>query len=92
MKTGTLVHVETGVEYYKNDNIFTPSANEKLLWSLFGTPKEIVKLEQTFETEIDEFTGYTKREIEAKLNENLKNGKYNFLPAMGINQNLELRY
>jgi hypothetical protein len=92
MKTATLVHVETGIEYYKNDVLFIPSANEKLLWSLFGTPQEIVRLEQTFETEIDEFTGYTKREIEAKLNENLKNGKYNFLPAMGINQNLELRY
>lgn len=92
MKTATLVHVETGVEYYKNDNIFTPSANEKLLWSLLGTPEGIVRLEQTFETEIDEFTGYTKREIEAKVNENLKNGNYNFLPAMGVNQNIELRF
>ena len=85
----TLVHVETGVEYYKNDNLFTPSADEKLLWSLFGMPKNIQKLEETFETDIDVFTGYTKREIETRVNDNFKNGNYNFLPAAG---SLELRY
>ena len=65
---------------------------EKLLWSLFGLPENITRLEQTFETEIDEFTGFTKREIEAKVNENFKNGHYNFLPPMGINQSIELRW
>jgi len=92
MRTATLVHVETGVEYYQNESLFSPTAEQKLLWALFGTPEGITRMEQTFETEIDEFTCYTKREIEARVNENLKNGLYNFLPAMGVNQNVELRW
>lgn len=92
MKTATLVHVETGIEYYKNDILFIPSANEKLLWSLFGTPENVTMIQQTFETEIDEFTGFTKKEIESKVNDNFKKGLYNFLPAMGVNQNIELRF
>ena len=92
MKTATLVHIETGVEYYKDGSLFTPSANDKLLWSLFGTPENVERIEQTFETEIDELKGFTKREVEARLNENFKNGLYNFLPAMGVNQNVELRW
>lgn len=94
MKTATLVHVETGVEYYKEGELhsITPSAEQKLLWSLFGTPEGITRVEQTFETVIDEFKGFTKREIEARVNENFKNGLYNFLPAMGVNQNVELRW
>ena len=92
MKTATLVHVETGTEYYKNDILFIPSANEKLLWSLFGTPENVIMIQQTFETQIDEFTGFTKKEIEAKVNDNFKKGLYNFLPSMGVNQNIELRF
>jgi hypothetical protein len=87
-----LVHVETGIEYYKNNSLYIPSSDEKLLWSIFGMPKNIEILEQTFETEIDEFRGYTKREIEAKLNENIKKGVYNYLPTIGINHNIELRF
>ena len=49
-------------------------------------------IQQTFETEIDEFTGFTKKEIEAKVNDNFEKGLYNFLPAMGVNQNIELRF
>jgi hypothetical protein len=88
----TLVHVETGIEYYKNNSLFIPLANEKLLWSVFGMPKNIKRLEQTFETEIDKFKGYSKREIETKLNENFKKGFYDFLPSIGLNNNLELRF
>ena len=88
----TLVHIETATEFYKNDSLYVPTANEKLLWSLFEMPKNIEKLEQTFETEIDEFRGYSKREIEAKLKENFKKGFYDFLPAIGINHNVELRF
>lgn len=85
----TLIHLETGIEFYKNDSLYIPSSDEKLLWSLFGMPNDIQKLEQTFETEIDEFRGYSKREIEARVNDNFKNGNYNFLPVTG---NIELRY
>lgn len=94
MKKATLIHVEVGVEYYKDGELhpINPSAQEKLLWSLFGLPENITRLEQTFETEIDEFTGFTKREIEAKLDENFKKGVYSFLPPMGINQSIELRW
>lgn len=92
MKTATLVHVEKGVEYYQNETLFFPSSEQKLLWSLFGKPENVTIIEQTFETEIDEFIGYTKREIQAKADENIKNGLYNFLPAIGINHNIELRF
>lgn len=94
MKTATLVHVEIGVEYHKDGELhpITPTPEQKLLWSLFGTPEGITRVEQTFETKIDEFKGFTKREIEARVNENFKNGLYNFLPAMGVNQNVELRW
>jgi hypothetical protein len=79
----TLVHLETGIEYYKDGSLFTPSYNEKLLWSLFGTPENIERIEQSFETEIDEFTGYTKKEIEARVNQNIEKGLYSFLPTTG---------
>ena len=92
MISATLVHVETGVEYYQNETLFSPSSEQKLLWSIFGTPEGIVRVEQTFETQIDEFTGFTKKEIEAKVNDNFKKGLYNFLPAMSVNQNIELRW
>ena len=92
MKTATLVHVETGVEFYKDGSLYTPTQEEKLLWALFGTPYEVERLERTFETEIDELVGFTKREVESKCDENFKKGLYNFLPAMGFNQSVELRW
>jgi len=92
MKTATLVHVETGVEFYKDGSLYTPTQEEKLLCAIFGTPSGIERLEQTFETEIDELVGFTKREIQAKCDENFKKGLYSFLPAMGFNQNVELRW
>jgi hypothetical protein len=79
----TLVHLETGIEYYKDGSLFTPSSDEKLLWSLFGTPENIERIEQSFETEIDEFTGYSKREIKARVNQNIDKGLYSFLPTTG---------
>lgn len=92
MKTGTLVHIETGTEYYNEGTFFNPSGEEKLLWSLFGPPKEIEIINSTFETVIDEITGFSKREVEAKVNDNFKSGLYNFLPPMGINHNIVLRF
>lgn len=92
MQTAQLVHIETGVEYYQNGSLFCPSPEQKLLWCLTGLPDGIEKIEETFETEIDSFVGFTKREIEAKMNENFKKGIYNYLPAMGVRQNIELRW
>jgi hypothetical protein len=92
MKTATLVHVETGVEYYKDGSLFTPSANEKLLWSMFGMPNGVERFEETFETEIDELVGFTKKEVQSKCDQNFRDGLYSFLPAMGYNQRVELRY
>jgi hypothetical protein len=80
----TLVHLETGIEYYKDGSLFKPSNDEKLLWALFGTPENIERIEQSFETEIDKFTGYSKKEIEAKVNQNIEKGLYSFLPTTGI--------
>ncbi len=92
MKTATLVHVETGIEFYKDGSLYNPTQQEKLMWVLFGTPSGVERLEQTFETEIDEISGFTKREIESKVDQNFRNGVYNFLPAMGFNHNVELRW
>ena len=92
MRTATLVHVETVVEFYKSGRLYFPTQKEKLFWALNGTPPEVKRLEQTFETEIDELVGFTKREIQAKCDENFKKGVYNFLPSMGFNENLELRF
>ena len=92
MTYASLIHIETGVEYYKNDNLFYPSANEKLLWTIFGTPDDIKMIVQTFETEIDNYTGSSKKEVQAKVNKNFKDGLYNFLPSMGVNHNIEIRW
>lgn len=92
MKTASLVHVEIATEYYKDGSLYYPSSNEKLLWDIFGTPENVIKNHQIFETEIDVLTGFTKKEVEHKVNENFKNEKYNYLPAMGVNNTIELRF
>lgn len=92
MKSATIVHQETGVEFYKDGELFNPTFNQKAMWILYGMPEDIQRLEQVFETEIDEITGFSKREVEAKFDKNFKDGKYNFLPAMGFNHNIILRF
>lgn len=92
MYTASLIHVETATEYYENEIFINPSANQKLAWELYGIPTNIKKDVKTFETIIDEFTGHTKKEIESKVNENFKNGAYNYLPSMGCNSTIDLRY
>lgn len=92
MKTATLVHVETGVEFYRNGALFNPSANEKLIWAIYSMPNDVERIEQTFETEIDEIVGFSKREVEAKIEQNFKSGVYNFLPAIGFNQNVIVKW
>jgi hypothetical protein len=92
MTTATLVHVEIGIEYYKDDSLYFPKFHEKLLWELLGLPEGVEKLQETFETEIDQFIGYTKKEVQSKYEQNLKNGNYNFLPPIGVNQYLKLRF
>jgi hypothetical protein len=87
-----LLHKETGVEYYKNGNLFEPEANEKLLWAIFGMPDDVQRIEKKFESVIDTFCGFNKREIDARLNENFKKGCYDFLPAIGFNHSIELRF
>ena len=66
MTYASLIHIETGVEYYKNDNLFYPSANEKLLWSIFGTPDDVKMIVHTFETEIDNYIGFSKKRNSSK--------------------------
>ena len=87
-----LIHVETGVEYYKDGSIYFPSYQEKLLWAVCGLPEGVERLEETFETEIDEFNGRTKKEIKQRVDVNFVNGDYKFLPALGFNQTVELRF
>jgi len=88
MKAASLIHIETGVEYYKDGSLLNPSTNEKLMWAIYGLPEGIEKNEKTFETEIDEFIGFNEKEIKYRLSENIKNGLYNYLPSDGC---LELR-
>jgi hypothetical protein len=92
MTHATLVHIETGIEYHNHLGLFSPTDSQKLLWSIFGTPENVTRIERVFETEIDSFTGYTKKEVEAKCNQNFKSGCYSFLPPMGVNHSVELRY
>lgn len=92
MVYASLVHVETGVEYHQNDMLIFPSPDQKLLWLVCGLPDGVTRLEETFETEIDEFTGRSKSEIERRVQQNFKDGKYSFLPPLGVNQSVELRY
>ena len=92
MYKAILVHVETGEEYYKNGDLIFPTQEQKLLWALTGLPNGIEMFGETFETEIDEFIGFTKKEIQNKCDSNFKNGEYNFLPPLGVTQNVELRY
>jgi len=87
MLKAILVHKEFGVEYYKNGSLIQPTKEEKLKWELYGLPNDIEKIEQSFETTIDEFVGKTKKEIQIKSDENIRSGKYNYL---GTNPNLNL--
>jgi len=88
----TLVHIENGIEYYVDGNLTKPTFHQKALWLLFGTPENVEIIEETFRTEIDEIVGFTKKEIQAKFKQNLENGNYSFLPAMDLNNSLELEF
>lgn len=92
MKTARLIHIENVTEYYKDGNLYYPSRNEKLLWSIFGIPNNVEILEKTFETEVDVVRGSSKKEIDNIVQENFEKGVYNFLPPMGINNTIELRW
>lgn len=92
MKKAILVHIETGVEYYKNNVLYEPTYHEKLLWTLYGTPENVKKLEQTFETVLDHFKGKTKKEVQKLVDDKFKLGRYNYLPHIAANSNLELRW
>jgi hypothetical protein len=87
MLKAILVHKEFGVEYYKNGSLIQPTKQEKLKWEVYGLPNDVEKIEQSFETTIDEFVGKTKKEIQSKSDENIRSGKYNYL---GTNPNLNL--
>ena len=94
MKTASLVHVEIGIEYYKGSEleIIEPTAQQKLLWEIVGMPNDVIKTEQKLETEIDRITGKTKREVESQVNKNFLDGMYDFLPPIGVNHSVELRF
>lgn len=94
MKTASLIHVEIGIEYYKGSELepIEPTAQQKLLWIIVGMPNDIIRMEQKFETEIDRITGKTKREVQSQVDKNFLDRKYNFLPPMGVNHSVELRF
>ena len=87
MLKAILVHKEFGVEYYKNGSLIQPTKQEKLKWEVYGLPNDVEKIEESFETTIDEFVGKTKKEIQSKSDEKIRSGKYNYL---GTNPNLNL--
>ncbi len=41
MKSATVTHVSTQIEYVKDGNQFTPTANEKQDWTMFGLPSGV---------------------------------------------------
>jgi hypothetical protein len=76
---GKLIHKVYGVEYYQDDSLIEPTSNEKLFWELNELPDNIEKKEQYFETVIDEYSGKSKKEVAQYFDENLKNGKYDYV-------------
>lgn len=84
-----LIHIEKGIEYYKNDSLIKPTKDEKLHWEIFGLPNGIEKIEQECETIIDEFHGNAKKDIENQYNEKLSIGYYDYV---GFNQLIILKY
>lgn len=86
---GKVIHKEDVIEYYDNGNLIQPTIETKLQWELNGFPNNIEKIEQSFETIIDEIYGNTQKEIINKFENNLINNKYSYLD---FNPNLSLRY
>jgi hypothetical protein len=84
-----LIHIENAIEYYKNDSLINPTKEQKLNWEIFGLADGIEKIEQKFETTIDEFYGNTKKDIENQYNEKLSSGYYDYL---GLNPQIILKY
>jgi Leu/Phe-tRNA-protein transferase len=91
MKTISLVHIEKATEYYQNDTLITPSLHQKMMWEMHGLPAEVKRIDQVFETVIDEITCFTKDEAQYKINQNFEQGVYDYLPPMGWNHSIELR-
>lgn len=77
--SGKLIHKVHGVEYYQDDILIEPTSSQKLFWELNELPNNIVKKEQYFETIIDEYSDKSKKEVAQYFDENLKNGKYNYV-------------
>lgn len=77
--SGKLIHKVYGVEYYQDDSLIEPTSSEKLFWELNELPNNIEKKEQYFETVIDEYSGKSKKEVAEYFDENLKNGKYDYV-------------
>ena len=79
-----LIHIEKCVEYYENHSLIFPAIETKLKYDIFGLPDNIEKKEEIFKTIIDEFKGKTKKEIQIKIDENIKNNKYNYIDCNPI--------
>ena len=86
---GKVIHKEDVIEYYDNGNLIQPTKETKLQWEVYGFPNNIEKIEQSFETIIDEIYGNTQKEISNKFDNNLINNKYSYLD---FNPNLSLIY
>jgi hypothetical protein len=84
-----LIHIENATEYYKNDSLIKPTKEQKLNWEIFGLPDGVEKIEQKFETTIDEFYGNTKKDIENQYNQKLSSEYYDYL---GSNPQIILKY
>ena len=89
----TLVHIETATEFYKNDSLYVPTANEKLLYEGVESTKTIVTPE-TYDaltaTEQTNYTAVNNRDYEAEENSKRKylNG---VLPEYGSIINRQIR-
>jgi hypothetical protein len=92
MRIATLVHIENAVEYYQDGDLITPTSDQKLLWAIIGMPSNVERVEATFESELSEYSGFSRIDIQEAVNTDFRNGVYSFLPAMGHNQTVEVRF
>ncbi|MFY8161507.1 MAG: hypothetical protein ACOVNU_09270 [Candidatus Kapaibacteriota bacterium] len=74
-----VIHNENRFEYYENDNLISPTSSQKFYWDMFGFPKGVERKEELFVTEIDEISGKTKKEVYSIYENNLKEGKYQYI-------------
>ncbi len=78
-------------EYRENGVLIYPTDHQKMFWDMFSMPLEITKDVFDLNEDIDEFTAFTKRDVEQIYYNNNNSGKYNqYLSAKGTDISLRI--